>query len=301
MLPSGLSNEEVLPPASTWFSYWPNPGQERTDGDFSVSRTGRYIVRDVPTYSEGYGGSRLLLYDLKTGSVKELTSGRDDYRWPAISPNGLMLAFVQIHHVTPFVEGEGSGETTTTDIMSLINGTTRKIPEHPQSGNSEIHWVSNTTLLEQQGESGGLVTVDVANGKTTQWVRRTREHFPEVYAATWTSFGIVYTSATLSRNSVAQRTAAQDGLYLTRRPVRAAGALLRRYTWDGSPPRNGLYSLSVLPGTRTLVAEQFEHIVVGPLAGRLRVLTRFASKRPQLSAGEETGPAIATPAAYACT
>jgi dipeptidyl aminopeptidase/acylaminoacyl peptidase len=299
--PDGSSPQEVLPGAYDDFVFPDDNGASQTDGEFSVSPDGRYIVRVLaaPTPLGHTNEAHLYLYDLQAGTVRQLTSDPGVDRWPAISPNDQTVAFTHTTYRKPEMFGAGA-ETTVTETVPLSGGTPQIVHETPgETGNRQISWVSNSTF-EQEG--AGAVTVNVATGRTTQWLRPTHAYDPLVFSSTWTPFGLLYTSRTLTLNG-SLRHRPVEGLYLAAHPVNVTGSLLRRYKWSVAlPPANGLYSLQLLPGTRTLVAERLGHLVTGPLAGALHTLAvpSVTAARPEIASGPETlPPPIPTPAAGA--
>lgn len=265
--PDGTSPQEVLPGAYVDFVFPDDNGASQTDGEYSVSSDGGYIVRVLaaPTPLGHTDEAHLYLYDLKEGTVRQLTFGHAADRWPAISANDQTVAFTRTTYRAPEVFGAGA-ETTVTEIVPLSSGTPQVVPKRPGDAtlDRQISWVSNSTF---EKEGAGAVTVNLATGHTTQWLRPTSAYDPLVFSSRRTPFGILYTSSTLTINgSLKHRPVA--GLYLATHPVNVTGRLLRRYKWSiALPPANGLYSLQVLPGTRTLVAQQHGRLVTGPLDG----------------------------------
>lgn len=300
--PDGTSAQEVLPPAYDNFVFPDDNAASQTDGEFSVSPDGRYIVRVLaaPTPLGQTNEAHLFVYDLAAGTVRQLTFGHFADRWPAISPNDQTVAFTRTSYRKPMFFGAGA-ETTVTETVPLTGGAPHVVPESSgETGNRQISWVSNTAFEQEQG-TGGAVTVNVSSGQTTQWLRPTSAYAPLVFSSTWTPFGILYTSSTLTINGSLKHRP-PEGLYLAEHPVKVAGKLLRRYKWSiGLPPANGLYSLQVIPGTRALVAERHEHLVTGPINGALRPIAvpSGTAARPEIAFGSATLPSagVATPIA----
>jgi hypothetical protein len=257
--PDGSSPQKVLPAAFDDYRVPPrNPGSQ-TDGEFAVSRTGRYIVRvlGTPTPLGQKNQAHLFVYDLRTGSVTQLTFGPFDDRWPAISPDGKVVAFTRTSYRRPMTFG-GGAETTTTETIPISGGRPRPVNEHPEQGGGEISWLPDGTKFEQ-----GAQVVRVFTGKATNWVSPAKGRYPLVISSTWTPLGVLYTSLTL----YTQGPDFPGGLYLAPHPVKGVGTLLRRYRYRSHPPANGLYSMQLLPDRRTLLAQLGDRIVSGSLRG----------------------------------
>ncbi len=284
--PDGSSPQEVLPAAFDDYRVPPTNAGSQTDGEFAVSPTSRYVVRVLatPTALGQKNQAHLFLYDLQTGSVTQLTFGPFDDRWPAISPDGTTVAFTRTSYRRPMRFGGGE-ETTTTDTVPITGGTPRRVNEHPGHLQGEISWLPSGTQFEQEAQ-----VVSVATGKTTNWVASSHGKYPLVISSAWTPLGVLYTSITL----FTQGPDFPSGLYLAPHPVKGKGTLLRRYRYASHPPANGLYSLQLLPGSRTLVAQLGNRIVSGPLSGgNLHALAvpGGVAARPQLASGP---PSLAT-------
>jgi len=276
----GSSSQAVLPAAFDNYRVPPTDASSQTDGEFSVSPTSRYIVRVLatPTALGQKNQAHLFVYDLQDGSVRQLTFGPFDDRWPAVSPDGTTVAFTRTSYRRPMRFGDGE-ETTNTETVPIAGGTPRRVNEHPEHGQGEISWLQNGTQFEQQA-----LVVSVATGKTTDWVVPSHGKYPLIISAAWTPIGVLYTSITV----FTQGPTVPSGLYLASHPVRGKGILLRRYRYASHPPANGLYSLQLLPDSRTLVAQLGDRIVVGPLSGGS--LDAFGvphgvAARPQVASG----------------
>jgi Tol biopolymer transport system component len=104
----------------------------QTDGEFSVSSDGRYIVRVLaaPTPLGHTNEAHLYLYDLQAGTVRQLTSGPGADRWPAISPNDQTVAFTHTTYRKAEVFGAGA-ETTVTETVPLAGGPPQIVHETP--------------------------------------------------------------------------------------------------------------------------------------------------------------------------
>lgn len=284
--PDGSSPQAVLPAAFDDYRVPPTSAASQTDGEFAVSPTSRYIVRVLatPTALGQKNQAHLFVYDLQTGSVTQLTFGPFDDRWPAISPDGTTVAFTRTSYRQPMRFG-GDEETTTTDTVPITGGTPLSVNEHPGHGQGEISWLPSGTQFEQEAQ-----VVSIATGKTTNWVASSDGKYPLIFSSTWTPLGVLYTSLTL----FTQGPDFPSGLYLAAHPVKGKGTLLRRYRYASHPPANGLYSLQLLPGSRTLVAQLGDRILSGPLrGGSLHALAvpGGVAARPQLASGP---PSLAT-------
>jgi hypothetical protein len=166
------------------------------------------------------------------------------------------------------------------------------VNEHPGHGQGEISWLPSGTQFEQEAQ-----VVNASTGKTTNWVASSDGKYPLIISSTWTPLGVLYTSLTLFTHGPGF----PSGLYLAAHPVKGKGTLLRQYRYASHPPANGLYSLQLLPDSRTLVAQFGDRILSGPLSGgslHPLAVPRGVATRPQLASGPPTlAPGAPTPTA----
>jgi hypothetical protein len=134
--PDGSDPEAVLPPAIDDFSYETFTSDD-TEGVFAVAPTGEDIVRvvkvDGPDIGPGVPSEQthLFLYDLITGTVRQLTFGATFDQWPTISPDGQTVAFIRSDYRAEkgsdgnFHVGQGNPSLYTVPISG---GTPRRVP-----------------------------------------------------------------------------------------------------------------------------------------------------------------------------
>lgn len=294
--PDGSDPQAVLPPAVDDFSYETFTSGD-TEGVFAVSPTGEYIVRVLkvpgPDLAPGLPPEQthLFVYDLGTGTVRQLTSGSTFDQWPSVSPDGQTVAFIRSAYHSykgsdgNFRTGPGNPSLYTVPISG---GTPRRVPTRIEAGGAELSWKSNQTILY------GTETIDLDTGRQAPFVRPGPAYFFDTLSSTWTPMGLLYVGDyNLFEPSHGGTRAGRppSGLYLASKPVRLKGRLLRRYRYQGSSPvPNGLFSIQLMPGTRTLVAQYKNQLVTGPLTGAaLKVLhvPQGVATRPEVASGPE--------------
>jgi hypothetical protein len=295
--PDGSDPEAVLPPAIDDFSYETFTSDD-TEGVFAVAPTGEYIVRvvkvDGPDTGPGVPSEQthLFLYDLMTGTVRQLTFGATFDQWPSISPDGQTVAFIRSAYHSEkgsdgnFHVGQGNPSLYTVPISG---GTPRRVPTRLEAGGAELSWKSNGTIFY------GTEMINLKTGRQTPFVRPGPAYFFDALSSTWTPMGLLYVGDyNLFDPSHGGTSAGRppSGLYLASKPVRLKGRLLRRYLYpERSPVPNGLFSVHLMPGTTTVVAQYKNQLVTGPLTGgALKVLRipRGVATRPQVATGPET-------------
>ena len=295
--PDGSDPQAVLAPAVDDFSYETLTSGD-TEGVFAVSPTGEYIVRVLkvpgPDLAPGLPSEQthLFVYDLSTGTVRQLTSGSTYDQWPSVSPDGQTVAFIRSAYHSykgsdgNFHTGPGNPSLYTVPISG---GTPRRVPTRLEAGGAELSWKSNQTILY------GTETIDLDTGRQTPFVRPGPAYFFNTLSSTWTPMGLLYVGDyNLFEPSHGGTRAGRppSGLYLASKPVRLKGRLLRRYRYQGSSPvPNGLFSIQLMPGTTTLVAQYKNQLVTGPLTGAaLKVLhvPQGVATRPEVASGPET-------------
>lgn len=303
--PDGSSPQQVLPAAFDDFHY-NQLSVGGTAGTFAVSSNGGYIVRVIQVAGPDIAPNvpseedHLFVYDLAAGTVRELTEGSTYDQWPTISPDGTTVAFMRstfhvskgsdgTYHVIP---GEPSIYT-----VPLTGGTPRRVPIRLDTGTAELSWMPNGHSLLL-----GTETINVNTGAETPFVHQGRAYYFDVLSSTWTPYGLLYDgNYDLFNPSYGGSRSGRppSGLYLASHPVTLRGKLLREYKYPTvSPVPNGLFSIQVIPGSHTLVAQYKEHILSGPLSGGSLDMVRVpggVATRPQLAAGpEELAPRLLT-------
>lgn len=295
--PDGSAPQAVLPPAIDDFSY-ARLTSDDTEGVFAVSPTGEYIVRvvkvDGPDIAPGLPAeeTHLFVYDLVTGAVRQLTSGATYDQWPSVSPDGQSVAFIRSSYQASmgsdgnYHVGQGNPSLYT---VPIAGGTPRRVPTKLDIGGGEPSWMSNKTLIYD------TETINVGTGRQTPFVRQGRVYYFTTLSSTWTPLGLLYVGDyNLFDPSFGGTRAGRpaSGLYLASKRVHLKGSLLRRYRYQvSSPVPNGLFSIQLVPGSRTLVGQYENHLVTGPLSGgSLRTLQvpRGVATRPQVASGPES-------------
>lgn len=306
--PDGTDPQAVLPPAIDDFSYETFTSDD-TEGVFAVAPTGEYIVRvvkvDGPDLAPGVPSEQthLFLYDLITGTVRQLTFGATFDQWPSISPDGQTVAFIRsAYHAEKGSDGNlhvGQGNPSLYTVP-ISGGTPQRVPTRLEAGGAELSWKSNGTIVYD------TEMIDLKTGRQTPFVRPGPAYFFNALSSTWTPMGLLYVGDyNLFDPSHGGTRAGRppSGLYVASKPVRLKGRLLRRYRYpESSPVPNGLFSVHLMPDTTTVVAQYKNQLVTGPLTGgvltTLRV-PRGIATRPEVASGPETlapallnGPAI---------
>jgi hypothetical protein len=295
----GSSAQEVLPASFDDFREGVN-SDAQTQGVFSVSSTGQYIVRVLAVGDTAH----LFAYDLQTGTVTQLTSGDTYDQWPVISPDGSTVAFMR-SSVQRTSAGGGVYDVSTGNpsiyVMPITGGTLRRVPFNVQTGTVEMSWMPDGQSLLL-----GTEMISVRSGRDTPFVSF-GAHAPYsdgVYASTWTAEGLLYDAQFGPYKPEDGGTRAglpPDGLYIASHNVHLHGRLLRHYDYGfKSPAANAFYTLQLDAADHLLVAAYKGQIVTGPLqGGDLHVLSipQLAAAHPQLAGGAEAAPlGIANPA-----
>ena len=306
--PDGTDPQAVLPPAIDDFSYETFTSDD-TEGVFAVAPTGEYIVRvvkvDGPDLAPGVPSEQthLFLYDLITGTVRQLTFGATFDQWPSISPDGQTVAFIRsVYHAEKGSDGNlhvGQGNPSLYTVP-ISGGKPRRVPTRLEAGGAELSWKSNGTIVYD------TEMIDLKTGRQTPFVRPGPAYFFDALSSTWTPIGLLYVGDyNLFDPSHGGTRAGRppSGLYLASKPVRLKGRLLRRYRYpESSPVPNGLFSVHLMPDTTTVVAQYKNQLVTGPLTGGVLTtlqVPRGIATRPEVASGPETlapallnGPAI---------
>ena len=295
--PDGSDPQAVLRPAIDDFSYETFTSDD-TEGVFAVAPTGEYIVRVVKVNGPDLGPgvpseqTHLFLYDLITGTVRQLTFGATFDQWPSVSPDGQTLAFIRsAYHAEKgsdgnFHVGQGNPSLYT---LPITGGTPRRVATRLEAGGAELSWKSNGTIVY------GTEMIDLTTGRQTPFVRPGPAYFFDTLSSTWTPMGLLYVGDyNLFDPSHGGTRAGRppSGLYLASKPVRLKGRLLRRYRYGASSPvPNALFSIQWMPGTATLVAQHKNRLVTGPLTGGALTtlqVPRGIATRPEVASGPET-------------
>ena len=297
--PDGSSAQEVLPASFDDFREGVN-SDAQTQGVFSVSSTGQYIVRVLAVGETAH----LFVYDLQTGTVQQLTSGETYDQWPVISPDGSTVAFMR-SSVRRTSAGGGVYDTSTGTpsiyVVPITGGTPQRVPFRVQTGAVEMSWMPDGQSLLL-----GTEMISVQSGNDTPFVSF-GAHAPYgdgVYASTWTAEGLLYDAQFGPYKPEDGGTRAglpPDGLYIASHREHLHGRLLRRYDYGfKSPAANAFYTLQLDAADHLLVAAYKGQIVTGPLqGGALHVLPipQLAAAPPQLAGGTEAPPlSVANPA-----
>ena len=297
--PDGSSPESVLPPAIDDFSYETLTSDD-TEGVFAVSPTGEYIVRvvkvDEGELAPGVPAEKthLFVYDLFTGTVRQLTSGSTFDQWPSISPDGKTVAYISSsYHAVKGSDGlyHVGQSNPGLYMVPIAGGTPRRVPTKLEAGGAELSWMSNQSLIYD------TETINLYTGKKAPFVHQGRAYFFDTLSSTWTPLGLLYVgNYNLFDPSHGGRRGGRppSGLYLASKRVKLKGRLLRRYHYQGSSPvPNGLFSIQLLPGSQTLVGQYENHLVSGPLTGGALTtlqVPRGIATRPEVASGPETLP-----------
>jgi dipeptidyl aminopeptidase/acylaminoacyl peptidase len=295
--PDGSSPQAVLPPAIDDFSYEVLTSDD-TEGVFAVSPTGEYIVRvikvDEGELAPGLPAEKthLFVYDLATGTVRQLTSGATFDEWPSVSPDGQTVAYISsAYHAVKGSDGTyhvGPGNPSLYTIP-IVGGTPRRVPTKLDAGGSELSWMSNQSLIYD------TEAINLETGRETPFVHQGRAYFFDTLSSTWTPLGLLYVgNYNLFDPSYGGTRAGRppSGLYLASKRVKLKGRLLRRYHYQvSSPVPNGLFSIQLLRGSQTVVGQYENHLVSGPLTGGALTtlqVPRGSATRPEVASGPET-------------
>ena len=277
----GSDPQAVLPPAIDDFSYKTFTSDD-TQGVFSVAPTGEYIVRVVKVAGPDIGPgvpseqTHLFLYDLVSGTVRQLTFGASFDQWPSISPDGQTVAFIR----SAYHAEKGSDGTFHVGQANLVS-TQSRFPAARLGGCPPDLWPAE---LNCRGSRTGRSSTAPkryrpSNGQANP-VRPPRPRvFFDALSSTWTPVGLLYVGDyNLFDPSHGGTSAGRppSGLYLASKPVRLKGRLLRRYRYpERSPVPNGLFSVHLMPGTTTVVAQYKNQVVTRPLTGGASKCCRF--------------------------
>ncbi len=145
---------------------------------FDLSPNGRYIavtVKDVPNPAESTNDN-IVLIDLKTGEMKNLTKGNSAYDGdPAFSPDGNYIAY-RMQKVPAY-----ESDRFRLAIYNLKTGKIKVLSEKIDNWVNSFHWADSKTIYFTVMEKGytPLYSVNIETGKY-------KKVFPKVYIREFT-------------------------------------------------------------------------------------------------------------------